>query len=580
VSRSLSLGGLLLAWACLTVPLPTYAAEHPRAGTSGRATAPTYHSSKQQTGERCSSAGTSATKTSRKGSAKRPTSVRKGAHCVTRSRLRAHVSRTTHSSSMLYQFGPHSVGHIFGVGSFLTQRSWTISPLIVGRARELGTQWVREEFTASRLHADTTGKYRWADYDRIVNQERKGGLQILGLLDYSNTWTFHDHGTMPHRDIRQLASDFARYTYDVVRHFRGRIRYWEIWNEPNVDAFWHPTPDADDYATLLDAAGSAVKRADRHSQVVLAGTSGIDLSFIRAVVARTHRFDVLAVHPYRNLPEQSFLKQVKALRSLHKPIWFSEIGWPAGAGCASCAGEVEQARYLVRFYTLAAAAGIQRVFWYDLRDDPHAASNPEAHFGLLRRDLSGKPAFVAYAYLSRLLNGSRYVGADWLGRHGLYTVRFQRGSLHVAVLWNTSNTNRKLTVNWKYHNANFVTAGGDVLAELTPSGGHVSVIAPQGGEPFYLVDRLPDYRVPELGALLHAAPPKPRTTPRPTARATRSHSTSDVGKVAWRSPSRHKVALKSTATPAGAEHRVSPPMPRATLTVSPSFPVSTPPPAP
>ena len=249
------------------------------------------------------------------------------------------------------------MGDIFGVGTFVTQRSWPISHLIVGRARELGTKWVREEFTASRLHAGTSTRYWWSDYDRIVNQERQGGLQILGLLDYSNTWTFHDHGTMPHHDIRRLASDFARYAYDVVRHFRGRIRYWEIWNEPNVDTFWHPSPDADDYALLLNAAGSAVKRADRRSQVVLAGTSGIDLRFIRSVAARTHRFDVVAVHPYRGLPEPSFLKQVKALRRLHKPIWFSEIGWPAGDGCASCYGEVEQARYLVRFYAARGGGG-------------------------------------------------------------------------------------------------------------------------------------------------------------------------------------------------------------------------------
>ena len=220
------------------------------------------------------------------------------------------------------------------------------------------------------------------------------------------------------------------------------------------------------------------------------------------------------------------------------------------------------------------------MFWYDLRDDPHVASNPEAHFGLLRRDLSGKPAFVAYAYLSRLLDGSRYLGADSLGRHGVYTLRFQRGSTHVAVLWNTSNTNRKLKVNWKYGDANFVTAGGDVLAELSPSGGHVAVIAPQGGEPFYLVDRLPQYRVPVIGALLHAPPRTPRPTPRPTARAAPSHSTADVGRAAWRSPSGHKPDVKRTAPSSRSEHRVPTPRPRSTLTVTPGFPVSTPPPAP
>lgn len=469
------------------------------------------------------------------------------------------------------------MGDIFGVGSFVTQRSWSISPLIVGRARQLGTKWVREEFTASRLHADTSGRYWWTDYDRTVNQERKAGLQILGLLDYSNTWTFHDHGTMPHGDIRRLASDFARYAYDVVRHFRGRVRYWEIWNEPNVDSFWHPSPDAADYAVLLNAAGSAVKHADRRSKIVLAGTSGIDLRFIRAVASHTRRFDVVAVHPYRNLPETSFLDQVKALRNLHKPIWFSEIGWPAGDGCDSCYGEVEQARYLVRFYALAAAAGIQRVFWYDLRDDPHTASNPEAHFGLLRRDLSAKPAFVAFAYLSRLLDASRFVGADALGRHGLYSLRFQHGASHIDVLWNASNTNRKLTLKWNYPDANFVDAGGNVLAELTPDSGHVTVIAPQGGEPFYLVDRLPAYHVPSLGALLHFAPP-PSPKKHAHARAIRPRATPVAANAAWIASSHRPTKNKHTSHSPRREHSVTAAKPRVTLTGTPALPILTPPP--
>jgi hypothetical protein len=483
---------------------------------------------------------------------------------------------------MLKQFPPHSVGDIFGVGSFVMQRSWTISPLVVGRVRQLGTKWVREEFTASRLHAGTSGKYWWSDYDRIVNEERRAGLDILGLLDYSNTWTFPDHGTMPHRDMHRLTSDFARYASDVVRHFRGRVGYWEIWNEPNVDTFWHPTPDATDYAALVTATARAIKRADPRSKIVLAGTSGIDLGFIWAVAQHTHSFDIVAVHPYRGLPEPSFLKQVKALRGLHKPIWFSEIGWPAGDGCDSCYGEVEQARYLVRFYSLAAAAGIQRVFWYDLRDDPHGVSNPEAHFGLLRRDLSGKPAFAAYAYLSRLLDGSRYVGADWLGQHGLYTLRFRNGTSNISVLWNASDKTRQLRLKWDHPEADFVNSGGEVLAQLTPDGGHVTVTAPQGGEPFYLLDRLPGYHVPVIGALLHFAPPPPPPTPRPTPGKARPRArpTPNIRKAAWVAPKRSSGRSAHGSASPSREHGIRMAGPHATKTVTPPPPVITPPPTP
>src|SRR5206468_3560442 len=166
---------------------------------------------------------------------------------------------------------------------------------MVGRTRQLGAKWVREEFTASILHAGTSDPYRWSVYDRTVNRERRAGLNVLGLIDYNNSWRYSDHGTMPHGGMRQLISDFARYARDVARHFRGRIRYWEIWNEPDLEAFWHPTPNASDYAALVTAASSAIKQVDRHAKIVLAGTSGVDLDFIRAVTAHTHSFDVVAV---------------------------------------------------------------------------------------------------------------------------------------------------------------------------------------------------------------------------------------------------------------------------------------------
>jgi Glycosyl hydrolase family 53 len=580
VSRSLSLAGLLLAALLLASPLPAHATEYQSAGTRANSPARSHQHGRSSTRQRCTARPTKKVKVkARRGArADHRAAAAYMAGCSASSATRSHRPRLRRPTSVLKQFPPHSVGDIFGVGSFVTQRSWTISPLVVGRARQLGTKWVREEFTASRLHARTSGRYWWTDYDRIVNQERQAGLQVLGLLDYNNTWMYHDHGTMPHRDMRRLVSDFARYAYDVARHFRGRVSDWEIWNEPNVDTFWHPTPDASDYATLLTAAGSAVKRADRRAKVVLAGTSGIDLGFIRAVAAHTHSFDVVAVHPYRSLPEPSFLKQVKALRGLHKPIWFSEIGWPAGDGCDICYGQVEQARYLVRFYSLAAAAGIQRVFWYDLRDDPHSASNPEAHFGLLRRDLSGKPAFAAYAYLSRLLDGSRYIGADWLGQHGLYTFRFRRGDTNISVLWNASDKTRQLKLKWDHPEADFITSSGEVLAQLAPDAGHVTVTAPRGGEPFYLVDRLPGYRVPALGALLHFAPPPPPPTPRPTPGKGRAHTepTAVLTKAAWVAPKRQSARPGHKSASPRREHGVTGPKSRATITVTPSLTMSTP----
>ena len=55
-----------------------------------------------------------------------------------------------------------------------------------------------------------------------------------------------------------------------LRHFAGQVAAYEIWNEPNVSAFWSPTPSTAAYVNLLKAAYPAIKAADP-SAVVLAG---------------------------------------------------------------------------------------------------------------------------------------------------------------------------------------------------------------------------------------------------------------------------------------------------------------------
>ena len=311
---------------------------------------------------------------------------------------------------------PHAVGNPFGVGTFVAQRGHPEEGRLIRRTRALGIDWVREEITASAVHGSVDGRYHWGAYDRVINAEIAAGIHVLGLLDYSNSWGYASHAVMPPADMAGTSADFAAFAAAAARHFRGRIRYWQVWNEPDLSVYWQPKPSAGDYAVLLSAAYRAIKAVSPSDRVVLAGTSGVDLSFIRAVARRTSDFDVLAVHPYREQPETDLLRQVRALRSFHRPIWFTEIGWPGGNACLVCSTESEQAADLVRLYSLAIAAGVQRVFWYDLRDDARGVSPTETHYELLFRNLF-RPEAVG---IGLRISGARAGGLPICGggRHG------------------------------------------------------------------------------------------------------------------------------------------------------------------
>jgi len=182
----------------------------------------------------------------------------------------AHARNTGHLTPGI-ALTAHRIHDVFGVGAFVTQRSNGVSRLVVGRAGLLGARWVREEFTATRLHSGSDSPYYWAPFDRVVREERKAGLHILGLLDYSNSWGYANHGWMPHADMRRLSADFAHYAYAVAHHYRGQIDFWQVWNEPNLKVFWHPAPNPGDYAQLVNAAYPAIKRGNPRARVVLAG---------------------------------------------------------------------------------------------------------------------------------------------------------------------------------------------------------------------------------------------------------------------------------------------------------------------
>jgi polysaccharide biosynthesis protein PslG len=119
------------------------------------------------------------------------------------------------------------------------------------------------------------------------------------------------------------------------------IRQWQIWNEPNIPAFWSAQPYAKTYVSLLKAARSAIKGADHGAKVVLAGFpnySWVALKRIYAVKGARSLFDVVAVHPYTKLPDGviTILNRVRqtmaAAGDARKPMIADEISWPSSRG--------------------------------------------------------------------------------------------------------------------------------------------------------------------------------------------------------------------------------------------------------
>ena len=95
-------------------------------------------------------------------------------------------------------------------------------------------------------------------------------MNVIAVLAYSPGWSRTAPGTDDKYPPANVA-DYANYARKVVERYAPLgITHYEIWNEPNLAAFWKPKPDPVKYASLVSAAYTAMKAANA-SITVLAG---------------------------------------------------------------------------------------------------------------------------------------------------------------------------------------------------------------------------------------------------------------------------------------------------------------------
>ena len=319
----------------------------------------------------------------------------------------------------------------FGLNSHLATRYPDPSTMDVPATlvQELGVTWVREDLHWHRIQPRPE-VWDWTFSDAALRALLSRGINVLGVLGPSVGWATAFSADTPN-DVSYYAPDpdaFVAYVRGVVTRYRRYIHTWEIWNEPDNALFWRPAPDVAAYTTLLMRVAVVIRSIDPEAHILIGGLNPYDATFLRGVAESGGwgSFDVLAIHPYVNpySPEDGNLGAATAgVRALAyqygaKPIWATEVGWASGPCDRDTVGRADeeaQASYVVRSLLLLWEAGVERVFWYSFKDDPH---NP---YGLVREgagrtDYSQrKPAFAALRTLNQQL-----VGATYLTRRDLF----------------------------------------------------------------------------------------------------------------------------------------------------------------
>lgn len=135
--------------------------------------------------------------------------------------------------------------------------------------RDAGFTWVKQ--TLHWIDVELyKGGFDWRYSDRIVRQAEEKGLHLLFRL---NGMPIPGWVQLPDDPaIPVPVEDFADFCGAVAARYRGRVRAYQVWNEPNLTREWAGRPpNPEGYVRLLSACYIAIKQADPDALVISAG---------------------------------------------------------------------------------------------------------------------------------------------------------------------------------------------------------------------------------------------------------------------------------------------------------------------
>ncbi len=295
----------------------------------------------------------------------------------------------------------------------------------------------------------------WDKYDNIVGLAEQYGLEILARLDNPPAWTHADPaiGSFAPPDDLQ---DYVNYAVALAERYKGRIRYYQIWNEPNIYPEWgEQAVSPEGYTELLCRAYTALKQVDPRI-VVLSGPLSPTVSLTQRdlnefiFLQRMYDagagdcFDVMSAQAYgfysgptdrRLRPFTLTFARPLYIRDLmvvngdaHKPIWISEAAWnpqpddPAiiQNGAFGIVTPEQAARYMPLAYQRAQEEWPwigNMSYWFFKHADDSRRNQAFYYFRMVEPDFTPLPIYDAMKSYITALTPTLYPGVhqaeDW-----------------------------------------------------------------------------------------------------------------------------------------------------------------------
>lgn len=338
-----------------------------------------------------------------------------------------------------------------------------------------GAMWTRDWSLKWSDVEPEKGRFDFSETDYQINRPIQLGDQVLGLLPFpSSTWssTAPTNEKVKSEDLGERARiafmprdmrEFETYVVKTVTHYKDRIKYWEIMNEPLYTSYALPMSSGHqpkDYVAILKCAYEAIKRTDPTAKVI-GGIAYPDGPLFEQIfdLGALDYMDYLNTHTYpkarppeKTQQELDHLNQLMDAKGKRKQIWCTEYAYYADDDMPGRPMIFEMpfvkteklcAAYMVRINAIMLGNGATKLFYHAGTCGTANGLNFE---GFLFKYAGPRKLYAALSAMANLFGPDTKPMGKIEAPEGGWGFLYENPRRALAVAWRTGKENRTLLV--------------------------------------------------------------------------------------------------------------------------------------
>ena len=248
--------------------------------------------------------------------------------------------------------------------------------------------------------------------DAAVTELVSHGVDIVMSLNFGNRlysgpatrplpqlWEWNYDMPAPPTTPEALAA-WSNYVEFMVKHFRGRVKHFEIWNEWNISCYWGEKPSLANYLAVARAAIPVIRRHAPEARIMMGSWAGFphgisswtpaqladrekQTLYLAATRELARQVDEIGWHPFYQTDPERLTHYTADVRALQR--WLGSVGFrghcmvtewnysalypslsETDAKRAWCGGfkatEIEKAKYVAQVFTRHTGLGLESFF--------------------------------------------------------------------------------------------------------------------------------------------------------------------------------------------------------------------------